>query len=386
MLKLDLGAGERSPDGFTPLGNINGTQIYPLPYADGSVDEIRASHVLEHFPHREVGAVVADWVRALKPGGMLKIAVPDFGKIAEQYVAGVEQNTMGYVMGGQTDGADFHKTIFDIDSLAGLLAQSGLMLIRQWQSELPDDCAALPISLNLAGTKPHVSKVKMSAVMSVPRLGFMDNMFAAIEAFAPLGIKVRRHTGAFWEQCIERVIEDTIREDKPDAILTLDYDTVFTRADVEMLQQLLCCYPEADAIAPLQAGRGGMDSLFTMRGNHKDGDVLQVPVETFMTDLAQVATAHFGLTVLRTAKFAGLAKPLFHSQPSPAGDWNAGRTDADIYFWRQWGKAGNTLFLANRVTVGHLELSVLWPGQDLKTITQSVKAYRDSGKPQGVWQ
>ena len=95
-IKLDLGAGAISPEGFTPLGNVNGTSIFPLPYADGSVDVIRASHVLEHFPHRQiVGRHQAEWVRALKPGGVLQIAVPDFKVIAERYLAGEQRADRG---------------------------------------------------------------------------------------------------------------------------------------------------------------------------------------------------------------------------------------------------------------------------------------------------
>jgi hypothetical protein len=62
-----------------------------------------------------------------------------------------------------------------------------------------DDCAALPISLNLAGIKPFMREIGVSAVMSVPRLGFMDNFFCAFEALPPLRIKLRRYTGAYLE-------------------------------------------------------------------------------------------------------------------------------------------------------------------------------------------
>jgi hypothetical protein len=88
------------------------------------------------------------------------------------------------------------------------------MLVKEWKSEL-QDCAALPVSLNLCGTKPHKAEISVSAVMSMPRLAFTDNMFSAIEALPPLGVKLRKHTGAYWSQCIERVIEEAIEEDKP---------------------------------------------------------------------------------------------------------------------------------------------------------------------------
>src|SRR5579859_3645537 len=103
MIKLDLGAGEQVPDGFTPLGRRYGSEIFPLSHADASVDEVRASHVLEHYPHGQIGAVVAEWARVLKPGGKLKIAVPDFAKVAEAYLNGAQMPTESFIMGGQVD-------------------------------------------------------------------------------------------------------------------------------------------------------------------------------------------------------------------------------------------------------------------------------------------
>ena len=212
MTCLDLGAGDQSPPGFIPMGNAHGLPVYPLRgFADGSVDAIRASHLLEHFASGDVADVLAEWVRVLKPGGELRIAVPDFAKIAEGYLAGARMPTEAFIMGGQSAPNDFHKALFDEAHLKTALAKAGLMLIRRWESEL-QDCASLPISLNLAGTKPHHTEIGVSAVMSVPRLGFMDNMFAAIEALPSLGVKLRRHTGAYWGQCMERVIEETLRK------------------------------------------------------------------------------------------------------------------------------------------------------------------------------
>jgi hypothetical protein len=382
-MKLDLGAGAVSPEGYTARGNINGTTIYPLPEADGTVDAIRASHVLEHFPHRVVPEVIKDWVRALRPGGELRIAVPDFARITEDYRAGKYQPTEGYVMGGQTDEADYHKSLFDADHLRRLMAAAGLMMVRPWRSEL-EDCAALPISLNLAGIKPHRSEIAVSAVMSVPRLGFMDNFFAAFEALPQLRVKLRRVTGAYWGQCLERGIEEALREDDPDAILTLDYDTVFTRRDAATLMQLMCCHPQADAIAPIQAARGKALPLFTVRADGENCG--RVPREAFAADLSRVNTAHFGLTLLSATKLRQLPKPWFHDVPSASGDWGDGRMDADIAFWRKWEEAGNSLCLANRVAVGHLDLMVRWPGRDLAAIYQPVGDWRSDGPPENVWQ
>jgi len=166
-LKLNLGSGDTVIDGYTPIDRKIGSEVYPLDgVEDESVEIIRASHVLEHFGHQDCKEVVSHWVRKLKPGGQLKLAVPDFQKVAEAYLAAKPMNVQGYVMGGQVDQDDFHKVIFDKESLTELLVNAGLERVCLWESELKDDCAALPISLNLMGFKP-VGDVKTIATVAV---------------------------------------------------------------------------------------------------------------------------------------------------------------------------------------------------------------------------
>jgi hypothetical protein len=386
-MKLDLGAGRQSPDGYMPLGRDHGSEIFPLPFPDSSIDAVRASHCLEHFPHAQIPDVLAEWVRVLKPGGRLRIAVPDFAKIAKRYQEGAVQPTEAYIMGGQVDASDFHKALFDEPTLSKLLSAAGLLLIRRWHSEIEGDCAALPISLNLEGAKPHRAGMSVSMVMSLPRLTWTANTACNMEALSELQrtlrITPRFYSGAYWEQCLERAIEESIEQDKPDAILTLDYDTIFTPNNVRRLVSLMMVYPEADAIAPIQAARGNDLPLFTMAASPgADGPV---PREIFGDDLTPVRTAHFGLTLLSAAKLRALPKPWFHSVPAPDGTWGNGRRDADIAFWQKWAAAGHTLFLGNRVTVGHLELMVKWPGADQRAIYQEATDWRSHGAPADAW-
>jgi SAM-dependent methyltransferase len=382
-VKLDLGAGDASPEGFTPLGRAHGSEIFPLPYADGTVDEIRASHVLEHYPFRQVPEIVAEWVRVLKCGGKLRIAVPDLAEISRRYLAGEQQPTEAFIVGGQVDDSDYHKAVFDRDKLRQLLAGAGLALVRPWTSELAD-CAAYPISLNLEGTKPFQSEIKVSAAMSVPRLGFMDNFGCAIDALLPLGIKLRRQGGAFWGQALTNCMERILDEDMPDAILTLDYDTVFTIANVAHLMQLMIVHPEADAIAPLQSSRHLPTALFTKKG--EDGDAIaRIDRDLMQPDLMPISTAHFGLTLIRADKLRALPKPWFLPVPGADGAWHEGHVDEDINFWVQWEKAGNSLHLANHVVIGHLEVMARWPGKDLQTIYQSMRDFNTSGPPAEIW-
>lgn len=49
----------------------------------GSMDEVYASHIAEHFHFTELWKVLSEWVRILKPGGWLTIVVPDFLRVWE---------------------------------------------------------------------------------------------------------------------------------------------------------------------------------------------------------------------------------------------------------------------------------------------------------------
>ena len=214
MVRLNLGAGDSPLADWTNLDGRHGDVIYPLgtAFPDGSVDEIRASHVLEHFPHAETAAVLKDWVRALKPGGLLRLAVPDLRIVAEQYLAGAMVPTEGYLMGGQVDALDFHKSAFDAAKLSGLLRAAGLIGIKRWESELKD-CASLPVSLNLAGHKPPAIWPKVAAVISMPRLGFNDFWACAYQELGALGIPLRKMTGAYWDRDLALGIQGALDDE-----------------------------------------------------------------------------------------------------------------------------------------------------------------------------
>jgi len=396
-MRLNIGDGGIDVDGYVGVDRKRGQEAFPLDYEDGSVEEIRASHVLEHFSHRDVADVLREWVRVLKPGGVLKVAVPNFGYVAEQYLAGNPINVQGYVMGGHVDDDDRHGCVFDDSSLREVMEEAGLVNIVEWQDDI-EDCARLPVSLNLKGWKraektpqqkrQFVDAVKMraketQAVMSMPRLTFTDNFFSAMRALAPLGIGIRKTTGAFWGQCLERGVDAAIA-DGARWVLTVDYDTVYTVDDVKALLALSVKYPDADAIAPIQASRTKATPLMTVRG--EDGQNTGVLERAFFApDLSQVATAHFGLTLIRVEAIQKLPRPLFQGVPDEAGGWGDNRTDEDIWFWRQFEDAGFNLMLANRVAVGHAELMIRWPDENLSAIYQHPQAFWDGGKPGDVW-
>jgi len=104
--------------------------------ADASVSLIYASHVLEHFGRYEYKAVLKEWFRVLEPSGVLRLAVPDFAACAAIYyesglVDGLS-GLVGLIVGGQRDGNDYHRMIFDEDYLRRDLLDLGFSEVRRW--------------------------------------------------------------------------------------------------------------------------------------------------------------------------------------------------------------------------------------------------------------
>lgn len=383
-MKLNLGAGATEIPGYFGLDAKSGDRIFPLDHADASAEEIRASHVLEHFPHGQIRDVILDWVRVLQPGGVLKIAVPDFGFVAERYLAGVPLNVEGYVMGGQVDDLDYHKALFDEGMLRNLLIDAGLVGVRRWKSEI-EDCAALPVSLNLAGTKPPKAWPKVACVLSMPRLGFNDFWACIYQELGALQVPLRKVTGAYWERDLTLGIEQAMAELDPEWILTADYDTIFTRHQVLALLDVAMRYPHADAIAPLQTARHHEQPMFTAR--LPGGELLKsIERETIERgEVIRAETAHFGLTLLKASKLEQLPRPWFARQFDEKGGLGDGSRDPDVSFWHAWKAAGNTLYVALRVPVGHCELMVRWPNQNLEASFQRPSEFWSGGPPDDVW-
>jgi predicted SAM-dependent methyltransferase len=426
-LRLNLGAGATELPGFISVDRKTGGEVYPLDYHDECAEIIRASHVLEHLPRRESLAVLAEWVRVLKPGGWLKVAVPDFDIIVATYLQwragelpGDAPPIEGWLMGGQTDANDFHQAVFTRQGLEEAFRELELVEVGPWVSEIPD-CAALPISLNVQGRKrwenettpgaaftsvepvrapsfAHPAPVAepnltfgpgtVHAILSAPRLGFTNNFHCAQQVFGPLGIGMSVGFGVFWHAALSRLFEEHL---DAELLVVLDYDTTFARADLEALLLLMRRYPEADAICPLQCRREDDTSpLFTVDAGRVDPYGTK-PAEIILSaadlagDLFPIASGHFGLTAIRTSAIRKVPKPWFHAQPGPDGRWDEGRLDADVAWWRDFAAAGCKLFLAPRLVVGHLQLANFWPDRSLKPKPQYVKDWDKSGKPEWTW-
>ena len=57
-----------------------------LPVQDESLDVLYSSHMLEHLDRNEADKFLKEAFRVLRPGGIVRIAVPDIKKKVEQYI------------------------------------------------------------------------------------------------------------------------------------------------------------------------------------------------------------------------------------------------------------------------------------------------------------
>lgn len=348
---------------------------------DGSLDEVILANALERVTGTTVTEAMSYYFRKLAPGGRFAATVPDLEFVAREYLAGHPVDVQGLMFGA--DGGN--TSAFDREVLQEAMALAGLERIS--------DDRPTPGYVSLQGFKPVTTDrrcVNTVAVLSAPRFGPVMHFRCANEAMANAAVPYHIWQGAFWHQILSEAIEKLL-EGSPEYIITLDYDTVFTRADVVELYRLMRAYPEADCIAPVQSNRGKDAALFAIRGS--DG---KAKTETFAADfnrnLTRVHSAHFGLTIFRASKLAALPRPWMVPLPAGDGRWNGGdpangihgKTDADIQFWQNWQKNGNTLYLANRVVVGHIVEKIAWPGKDFRPVYQDLSDFAENGMPGAV--
>ena len=125
------------------------TSIDKLPmFEDGSVDLIYSSHSFEYFDRQQAVDVLAEWNRVLKPGGTLRLAVPDFDSLLKVYAqTGEIKRVLGPLYGrmeietGDGPAMLYHKTTYNFDSLAEILGENGFENVQRydWQQTIHKD-------------------------------------------------------------------------------------------------------------------------------------------------------------------------------------------------------------------------------------------------------
>jgi len=100
--KLNLGCGGRFRDDWV---NVNFTSTGPgviaanlgegIPFPDESFDIVYHSHLLEHFTKPGAADFLKECLRVLKPGGVIRVAVPDLEAIIRNYLLALEKVRAG---------------------------------------------------------------------------------------------------------------------------------------------------------------------------------------------------------------------------------------------------------------------------------------------------
>lgn len=92
-IRLNMGCGTFPMDqGFVNIDQFPKVNpdiccdVARLPYEPGTISEIYAGHILEHFRFDEGQKVLRYWLMLLKPGGMISISVPDYDFLVKEYV------------------------------------------------------------------------------------------------------------------------------------------------------------------------------------------------------------------------------------------------------------------------------------------------------------
>jgi predicted SAM-dependent methyltransferase len=145
-MKLNLGGNEEFEggpgssrlEGFThvDIRALDGVDIVCdiskyIPVEDNSVDEIRASHVIEHILPQEIPNTLKEWKRILKTKGLLRVYCPDAEKIASSFLSRQIDivRFSELIFGAQTYDVNFHKAAYTNKRLQDLLEKAGFKII-----------------------------------------------------------------------------------------------------------------------------------------------------------------------------------------------------------------------------------------------------------------
>ena len=154
-LNIHLGCSHRIIPGFVNVDLCDMEHIHhkcsidKLPmFEDATADLIYTSHSLEYFDLSEAQSALSEWRRVIKPGGLLRIAVPDFERLVEVYTRTRSlKSILGPLYGRMeiqtVEGIKvlYHRHVYDFDSLKELLLESGFANVRcyDWRKTVHKD-------------------------------------------------------------------------------------------------------------------------------------------------------------------------------------------------------------------------------------------------------
>ena len=134
-------------------------------FKDGSVDEIYASHVIEHVDQNNIEKTLKGIYRVLNKNGKIYISVPDMDILCKIFIDSnssldMKWHAMRMMFGGQIDKYDYHQFGWNFLFLNGYLNKVGFRRIEKVKrlAIFDDDTSEFaphgyPISLNVIAYK-----------------------------------------------------------------------------------------------------------------------------------------------------------------------------------------------------------------------------------------
>jgi predicted SAM-dependent methyltransferase len=105
-----------------------------LPFGEGTVDCIYSSHTFEHFTFAQSLFLAKECLRVLKPGGILRIVVPDLKQLVQDYLSDadlmashrfIERLSLSHTWQDLLHRGAHHQQMFDGRSLLSMFRQAG---------------------------------------------------------------------------------------------------------------------------------------------------------------------------------------------------------------------------------------------------------------------
>jgi predicted SAM-dependent methyltransferase len=144
-----------------------------LPYEDASIDYAYTSHFLEHLALKDARSLMKEVFRVLKPGGVIRIVVPDLAIGARQYLASLNGNShngkaaaefLSWLQLSKPGVRDPHLWMYDAPSLTAMLSEIGFrnVVVCEYRQGRVPDCDVLDNrpedSLHLEAEKPALQR------------------------------------------------------------------------------------------------------------------------------------------------------------------------------------------------------------------------------------
>lgn len=145
-MRLNIGCGKQTWDGFFCVDAVRHPKATrapdllhafvfdvdaltnPLPLADGCADELHAYHFVEHVTAYEAPALLGEFLRLVKPGGLLVLELPNIEAAARNLLAGMNDQMAMWPLYGDATHRDpymLHRYGYTPKTIKALLVESG---------------------------------------------------------------------------------------------------------------------------------------------------------------------------------------------------------------------------------------------------------------------